>query len=174
MITNTTVLDIHQATPEELPLVMEILGEAAAWLEDKGIYQWPSPPNEHWWRRTAGYIDQDEVYLVGIVKNIFATVRLSWQDGYWPDDGTAVYVHSMAVRSAWHGQRVGSYLLGLAAMKAYAGQKQFLRLDCLASNGRLRQYYEEQGFSYRGEVTDQDYVAVLYEIDYLAVLSPEK
>jgi hypothetical protein len=59
-------------------------------------------------------------------------------------------------------------------MKAYAGQKQFVRLDCLASNGRLRQYYEEQGFSYRGEVTDQDYAAVLYEIDYLAVLSPEK
>ena len=36
-------------------------------------------------------------------------------------------------------------------------------LDCLASNGRLRRYYEDQGFIYQCEVTDRDYVAALYE-----------
>ena len=165
MITNTTILDIRRAKPEELPIVMEILGEVAAWLEAKGISQWPSPPNEHWWRRTAAYIGQGDVYLVGIVKNIFATVRLTWQDAYWPNDGTAVYIHSMAVRPQWQGQGIGEFLLSWAAMQAYQSKRQFVRLDCLASNDRLRQYYQDQGFTYCDQVVDRDYAAALYEID---------
>jgi hypothetical protein len=39
----------------------------------------------------------------------------------------------------------------------------------LASNGRLRQYYEEKDFTYRGQVTEQDYVTALYELDYSTV-----
>ena len=40
-ITNTTDLDTRLARPDELPIVMEILAEAAAWLQAKGIEQWP-------------------------------------------------------------------------------------------------------------------------------------
>lgn len=39
----------------------------------------------------------------------------------------------------------------------------FLRLDCEAGNGRLPRYYEAQGFTYQGTITDQDYMAALYE-----------
>jgi protein-tyrosine phosphatase len=80
----------------------------------------------------------------------------------------------MAVRTAWHGQRVGQYLLSIAVMKAYRNKREFIRLDCLASNGRLRQYYEEQGFIYRGEMTDQDYVAALYEVDVITAATPRQ
>ena len=71
----------------------------------------------------------------------------------------------MAVRSEMHGQNLGGLILFWAMMKAKQEGKQFLRLDCVAGNGRLRRYYEEQGFSCRGKVVDWDYVAALYELD---------
>lgn len=162
-ISPTTVVDFKVAQPEELPLVMAILAEAAAWLKGKGIDQWPSPPNEHWQRRMAEAIQRKEVHTVGVVNNRFGMVRFTWADPYWPDDNLAGYVHSMAVRSDMHGQNLGGLILFWAIRKAKREGKQFLRLDCLARNGRLRRYYEEQGFSYQGEVIDHDYVAALYE-----------
>ncbi|GIK58722.1 MAG: GNAT family N-acetyltransferase [Chloroflexi bacterium] len=162
-ITPATLLDFTVARPEDLPLVMEILAEAAAWLKQKGIDQWPSPPNEHWQRRMAEAIQREEVYTVGIVKNRFGIVRFTWADPYWPDDNLAGYVHSIAVRSEMHGQNLGGLILFWAMMKTKQEGRQFLRLDCLAGNGRLRRYYEDQGFSYQGEIIDQDYLAALYE-----------
>jgi L-amino acid N-acyltransferase YncA len=162
-ITPTTVLEFKVAQTEDLPLVMEILAEAAAWLKEKGIDQWPSPPNEHWQRRMAEAIQREEVYTVGIVKNRFGIVRFTWADPYWPDDNLAGYVHSIAVRSEMHGQHLGGLILFWAMMKTRQAGRQFLRLDCLAGNGRLRRYYEEQGFIYWGAVNDHDYAAALYE-----------
>lgn len=162
-ITPATTPDFTVARPEDLPLVMEILAEAAAWLKQKGIDQWPSPPNEHWQRRMAAAIQQDEMYTVGNTPNRFGIVRFTWSDPYWPDDNLAGYVHSMAIRPAMQGKNVGGAILSWVAMMAQQQGRQFLRLDCLASNGRLRRYYEEQGFTYRGEVQDHDYMAALYE-----------
>lgn len=162
-ITPTTVIDSKVAQPEDLPIVMEILAEAAAWLKEKGIDQWPSPPNEHWQRRMAMAVARGEVYTFGVVKNRFAIARFTWADPYWPDDNLAGYVHSMAVHPDMQGQNVGGLILFWAMMKARREGKQFLRLDCLARNGRLRRYYEEQGFTCRGEIIDQDYMAALYE-----------
>lgn len=162
-ITPTTVIDTRVAQPNELYLVMEIVAEAAAWLKEQGIDQWPSPPNEHWQRRMATAIARGEVYTVGIVKNRFGIVRFTWSDPYWPDDGLAGYVHSMAIRSEMHGQKVGEGILFWATLKAQRQGKRFLRLDCLASNGRLRRYYEDKGFNCQGERADLDYVAALYQ-----------
>lgn len=162
-ITPATTPDFTVARPEDLPLVMEILAEAAAWLKQKGIDQWPSPPNEHWQRRMATAIQQDEMYTVGNTPNRFGIVRFTWSDPYWPDDNLAGYVHSMAIRPAMQGKNVGGAILSWVEMMAQQQGRQFLRLDCLASNGRLRRYYEEQGFTYRGEVQDHDYMAALYE-----------
>jgi hypothetical protein len=75
-ITPTTVLDFKVAQPEDLPLVMAILAEAAAWLKEKGIDQWPSPPNEHWQRRMAEAIQREEVHTVGIAQNRFGICAL--------------------------------------------------------------------------------------------------
>ena len=162
-ITPATTLDFAVAQPEDLLLVMEILAEAAAWLKQKGINQWPSPPNEHWQRRMAAAVERGELFTFGIVKNRFAIARFTWTDPYWPNDNLAGYLHTMAVRPAMQGQNVGGLILFWAMMKTKQEGRQFLRLDCLAGNGRLRHYYEELGFIYRGEVQDHDYMAALYE-----------
>ena len=156
-------MEIQLAEPQDLPTVMAILAEAAAWLKEKGIDQWPSPPNEHWQRRMVEAIDRKEVYTIGQGHKRFGIVRLTWADPYWPDDGLAGYIHSMAIRPSRQGQGVGGVILEWAANEISARGRRAIRLDCLASNGRLRGYYEEQGFIFQSALTDHDYSAALYE-----------
>lgn len=162
-ITPTTVLDFKVAQPEELSVVVAILSEAAAWIKDKGIDQWPSPLNEYWRRRVAHMVQRGEIFTVGVFKNRLGIVRITFSDRHWPDDGQALYVGALAIRNNMHGQGLGADILNWAALKAQREGKRFLRLDCLASNRRLRQYYEDQGFIYKGQFTSEEYVAAMYE-----------
>jgi ribosomal protein S18 acetylase RimI-like enzyme len=161
--TSSAYDQIVVAAPEDLPTVMDIIGEAAAWLRAQGVEQSPVPPNHHWWRRAAAAIEQDEVYLAYQNDVAVGTLRLTWADPYWPDDGLAGYVHRLAIRDHGHGRGLGRSLLSWAAGQIQQRNRALLRLDTPAANGRLRRYYEAQGFSYRGEVADHDYVAALYE-----------
>ena len=156
---------IVPATPKDLPLVMGIISEAAAWLKEKGIDQWPSPPNQHWWRRTAAFIEKGEMHIAYQDGTAIGVLRLNLADAYWPDDGLAGYVHGLAIRNQVHGRGVGHALLAWAEVEIRRQKRPFLRLDCAAGNGRLRQYYEDQGFIYRRQVSDHDYVAALYELE---------
>jgi signal transduction histidine kinase/RimJ/RimL family protein N-acetyltransferase len=159
------LMELCPALPEQLPLVMEIIGEAAAWLAAKGIDQWPSPPNEHWWRRVERQIANGEMYLAMLNNEAIGTLRLIWSDPYWPaGEYSAGYVHSLAIRNRAHGLKIGTALLGWAMEESRRRGRQLVRLDCAAGNGRLRRYYEELGFTYCGQIQDDDYVAALYEM----------
>ena len=46
---------------------------------------------------------------------------------------------------------------------AAAAGKAFLRLDCVASNARLRAYYGRAGYGRVGDVTVGEYTQVRYE-----------
>ena len=65
-------------------------------------------------------------------------------------DGSAAYLHRMAVRRTEAG--LGPVILAWAADIARQHDCDALRLDCVASNGRLRAYYEAAGFACRGDV----------------------
>ena len=44
-----------------------------------------------------------------------------------------------------------------------AAGKNFLRLDCLSENGKIRSYYENLGFIHQGEVEIGRWKASLYQ-----------
>ncbi len=169
-ITPTIVIDFKQAQLDDLPLVMDILAEASVWLHNKWIDQWPMPQSEDWQQEIAAKIEQGEMYTLGIVKNRFGVVGLSWSDPYWPDDGLAGYVHHMAVSADMHGQNLGGVMLFLVQMKAKQQGRELVRLHCPAGNGRLRQYFEEHNFTFRGEVTEKDATVALFERDFEAMV----
>jgi len=78
------------------------------------------------------------------------TVTLTPVDVLWPDDGTALYVHRLAVRRRAAG--LGVALLAHAAATATAAGCDRLRLDCMADNAVLRAYYVRTGFRHVGDV----------------------
>lgn len=60
----------------------------------------------------------------------------------------AAILHSLAAAPLYGGQGTGLRLLELATSEAQRDGAQVLRLDCWTANVRLRQYYEEAGFTY--------------------------
>ena len=88
--------------------------------------------------------------LVEVDGAISATVTVDWSDPVWSDVGGNAYLHRMAVRRQEPG--LGAVILAWAQDLARQHGRDALRLDCVASNDRLRAYYETAGFVYRGEV----------------------
>ena len=70
----------------------------------------------------------------------------------------------MAVRPSVQGHKIGEMMIDWAKDFARSRSRQYLRLDCLAGNLALRQYYEGLGFRFRRQATYLDYTGALYEM----------
>jgi GNAT superfamily N-acetyltransferase len=128
--------------------VLSVLNEAAAWLRGQGITQWPARFEPSW---VEGAIRRGETWLVEVDGMIGATATVDWSDRVWSDiGGSAAYLHRMAVRRQAAG--LGGAILAWAADVARQHGRGALRLDCVASNDRLRAYYEAAEFVHRGDV----------------------
>ncbi len=137
------------ASRSQLDDVLTILDEAAHWLQVRGVSQWPSRFEPSW---VEGALGRGETWLVRVGAATCATVTLDMADSVWDElPGRALYVHRIAVRrqSAGLGAAILAWAAGVARERGLDG----LRLDCVASNDRLRAYYETAGFIHRGDVT---------------------
>lgn len=142
------------AAESDLGLVLDILAEAAIWMRDElGIRnQWsPAFPPEAFARAAR----DGELYLIYSGHDLAGTVRIQLADEpvWGPDDGRAVYCHSLAVRRHYSGQGLGGAALDAAQELGTAIGRPVLRLDCMAASRGLRRYYERLGFQGRDEVT---------------------
>lgn len=148
------LLVFEQATPADLPVVLDLLDEAAAWLRQRNIEQWPDRfGGVDDWRaaRIAEYVTTGQTWLVRLGGEAVATFSLGgadpdyadgWPDG--PDD--ALYIFRTAVRRAWAGRDIGGRILNWASARAHTQGCRWLRLDCHRNNTALQRYYENRGF----------------------------
>ncbi len=155
---------IVRAQRVDLDRVLEILEEASRWLISKGLEtQWhPSPTFR---RSILENIDRGEVYVVKDLKATVGTVTLQWSDKKFWDDLplNAGYVHKLAIKRSYGGQMLGLRVLQWAEAKARAEGKRYLRLDCLAGNKTIREYYEKAGFIHIRDTLAPGWKASLYE-----------
>jgi len=110
-------------------------------------------------------IRQKEVFLARIRNDVVGTITLQWSDPvFWngarPDAG---YVHKFAVVRAHAGRKIGEEMLRWAEKQALLAGKNYLRLDCLASNRIIRDYYEKAGYIHKGDTSPTGWSASLYE-----------
>ncbi|MFH9350519.1 GNAT family N-acetyltransferase [Kitasatospora sp. NPDC017646] len=140
-------VSFRPATGEDTAEVLSVLDEAAGWLGDRGIRQWPDRFPPAW---VTGAIERGETWLVDVGDKASGTVTLDWADALWADaGGTAGYVHRLAVRRWARG--LGGVVLDWAEDRARQRGVDALRLDCVAHNRSLRDYYEGRGFVHRGD-----------------------
>jgi ribosomal protein S18 acetylase RimI-like enzyme len=145
---------IRRASATDAPLVIDIVEDAARWLQSRGIAQWQ-------WFLTSGGRDllrqrlsAHEVYLLIAdavhPDDAIATMTLQWTDSqFWGErgrDNTAGYIHGLAVRRSHAKQSLGAKLIQYAAERCRERGRPILRLDCMADNVPLRAYYERHGF----------------------------
>ena len=141
--------DLRVATADDLPAVLGVLDEAAAWLWSRGIRQWPQYFEPQW---VLPRLDAGETWLAWQGGEVVGTFTLQWDDAAWSDhrDDDAGYVHRLAVRRSASG--LGRNLLDDAGALVRDAGRHFVRLDCVTANETLRAYYTGLGFEPRGEI----------------------
>ena len=141
---NSNDLTFRLATPPDLEATHEIYRGVCLWLHDaRGITdQWDRDVSQE---EIEGLIASSQLYLATLQGEDAGAFKLNEKDHHWDDDGTALYVHAFAVNRKFKGQNIGKAMLDWAAEEARSRGKQYLRLDCMDENTRLKQYYIEAG-----------------------------
>jgi GNAT superfamily N-acetyltransferase len=141
------------ATRDDLESVYEVYRGVCWWLHHvRGITeQWEGEPAQE---EIEQMIASDELYLALSQQVVVGAFKLNDKDHHWDNDGTALYVHAFAVHRKFKGQGIGQVMLDWAADEARRQGKQYLRLDCMNENARLKQYYAEASFESRGQHSD--------------------
>jgi RimJ/RimL family protein N-acetyltransferase len=149
---------IRPATPTDFDALIALLDEIAGWLQTKGLkYQWPASfsANEGWLQSYGGWVNEGRVFLARRGDEVVGTFRLTDDDAWaWPeaaDETDVCYLHTLGVRRAEAGSGLGGRMLAWAADYAAQQGSRELRLDCDTENERLKQYYLDAGFEFRGE-----------------------
>ena len=160
-------IDFLQAHQHDLPIVLQLLKEAAVWLQERKIDYWqdwlnPPPAFRNWIQQ--GF-DRNEFMLVYEHNTVIGCFRLQWQDElFWGEQAdNAGYIHSFTISRCLAGQGKGKQVLGLIELMCRAHGKRYLRLDCGKNISGLCRYYEAYGFQNVGETIVRGEVLTLYE-----------
>lgn len=160
-----TNLIIRPARGDEASAVLNLWQMSARWLNAKGIYQWR--PEYFQIEKVMRFLnDGSEVYLAELDSQYVGTYVITWSDPHiWRelDCSEAGYIHKFAVNRDYQGLGIGGLLLKSAEEQIKLKGKTLIRLDCMADNARLNQYYEEHGYDFVRRMNGDGWSANLYE-----------
>lgn len=143
-------IKIRQANADEVATALALFEESALVLREKGTNQW-----QHWINPTPEYVNRVQK---GFDDNVFFFVEKAGQlagmfrlmdsdEEYWGvQTEAAVYLHSFLTRPVFKGQDIGATVLKLIEIQIRERGVHYFRLDCIASNKALCNYYIRQGF----------------------------
>src|SRR5262249_9424099 len=125
------MVQIRPAGPPDTALVAEILGEAAQWLQQRGMLMWRD--DELVPERLAADVSAGLFFIAEYNHEPVGVMKFQLEDEeFWPDlpHGESGFVHRLAVRRRFAGGEVSSALLNWALERARSLGKKYLRLDC--------------------------------------------
>jgi protein-tyrosine phosphatase len=155
---------ISSAGRADLDTVLGILNDATRNLLQRGIPTvWK--PAEFSRQEFLEQALRGEVFIAFLEDVPVGTFILQWSDLKWwgdkpPDSG---YIHKLAIRPEYAGKGIGVEMLRWAEEQARSAGKKFLRLNCLAEDPKIRDYYERAGFVHVDDVAGPKGTASLYE-----------
>ncbi|WP_430603325.1 hypothetical protein IGJ02_000715 [Enterococcus sp. DIV0724b] len=141
---------------------MSLLKESAEWLKEQGSDQWSDVLQGEDKHGLATAVSKGEVFFFYSSMNQLVGMAAAWKTPtewdklLWKDfgfDQKAYYLHRVIIRPAYRGKSYGKELLNELKRK-FSGEVSDLRLDCLASNEKLMQFYQENEFINVGSSND--------------------
>lgn len=152
-----TDFNVKKATVLESDKVIILLKDIAQWMRDKGIQQWGYLLEGGDDEEIHQAIVDQQTYIVLVNSEIIATFTLSpdqsdWDRHIFGDDRTndSLYLHRLAVKPEYMNLGVGESLLNWIQENHHSNKK-YIKLDCVAGNLKLNQFYRRNGFEYVGE-----------------------
>ncbi|WP_372637569.1 GNAT family N-acetyltransferase [Cohnella sp.] len=151
---------VERAEPEDTTEIMRLLVNTAEWLLRKGSTQWNALLRGEDSHNTPEAVNRGEVYIFRNDSDIAGMVILmeepnAWDRHLWGQkagDGSAIYLHRLAVNRKYAGRDVGRQIM-LWAEQAVPEQlhKRIIRLDCLATIPALNDFYRNLNYEFVGE-----------------------
>ncbi|PLR91970.1 GNAT family N-acetyltransferase [Bacillus sp. T33-2] len=156
-------MKIRLAKRDDLLEVVNILNEVTWHLHSKGIMQWDFP----WDAATVAkdindnycYVLVDNGKMIGTfaIRNIDRTYTFAIEH-------QSKYLGQIAILPEFQGIKLGEKVTSFARSLASDAKKP-LFLDCWAGNGKLRNFYSDNGFTYLGDFPEDDYMVSVFQYD---------
>ncbi|MGI5377306.1 GNAT family N-acetyltransferase [Streptomyces sp. CA-251387] len=146
----------RKAAPADAALLVHLRDSAALWQLARGIDQWrPGEKDEAHFRHR---MEEGEVWLAHANGHVAGAWELWWTDpaAWGPRPPDAGYIHRLMTTPHTAPPGTGRAMLAQAETRIAAEGRPYARLDCLASNPRLRAYYEAAGYTVVGEQRAKD------------------
>ncbi len=158
-------VDIRTAQIEDLEGVQKLYVEAARWIRfSQGIIQWSEDTF------TTDYLEQficeNDVFVAYLEGELVGCFSIHWKyEEIWGElfHDNAGYVHRLVVSRKYKGQGIGGHFITWAEAYIKNKGKKWLRLDCMADNPALNQYYRSQGLIFQRRYDGNGWSANLYE-----------
>lgn len=150
---------IKIATNDECSQIINMLKEVAQWMKDKGIDQWQFLLQGGDDEEIKQAVANNDTYIILKNKEIIATFTLSskqtdWDIHIFGDDtlSNSLYLHRLAVTPKYMKKGIGKNILNWIHENINSDKK-FLKLDCVANNTKLNNFYKNNCFEHIG-ITD--------------------
>ncbi len=163
------------AVMEDLPRLLEIKGDAVAFMESQNNDQWNTafPPVESYVR----YIEKGCMHVLEEKSTIVGMIALVDQQDEeyktmpWSAEGAELVFHRLAIAKEAYGRGYAKFLLSYAIDVAKERNVVIIKLDTYSKNKVAQKLFLKLGFSYVGDIHFPQSVSEYH--CYEMVLRPE-
>ncbi|KAG0255842.1 hypothetical protein BG011_004886 [Mortierella polycephala] len=143
---------IRNTKAEEVDEFIQILEEAAEWLQENNIRQWPLGMFRNSRSDILAAIDARQCYMIDYRSSSSSVAGLfvinyddpfdeTLWEGFVEDWKDALYLHRLVIKAPYQGLGLTPKIFAFAEDKVKEAGRHYLRLDCLADNKVLRKFY---------------------------------
>jgi ribosomal protein S18 acetylase RimI-like enzyme len=130
--------------------ILWLFEQGRKWHAEIEVDQWPTFELA----RVLDDIKNERLFVLLRGQLVVGSVTISDTDSLiWNDETLALYIHRLVVSRDLKGQDLGKRIIDQIEAIAVDRGRQVLRLDCWASNERLKAYYMRMGFTKLGNVS---------------------
>ena len=136
---------VELANINDIDSILELYSERMKWFKENNIKQWSKYLENHPRSEFVEAIENKNYYIIKQDNEIIAGFELSTNSKDWNDDITPAYYIYKVVTKVGH-KNIGDFLFETCNEMAKTDGKKYLRLDCLKSNEKLNNIYENHNF----------------------------
>lgn len=125
--------------------ILELYAARMQWFKDNNIKQWSKYLTNHPKSEFEEIINSKNYYIIRNCEEIIGGFELSTNSKDWKDDITsAYYIYKVVTKVGY--KNVGDFIFEKCKEIARLNEKKYLRIDCLKSNEKLNNIYENHNF----------------------------
>jgi len=141
------MITIRQASIDDIPVIEDILLDAANWLESTGKSLWTKEQVS--WQGLSRYYTAENFYIAYLDGEAAGCmVLVDYDPAFWADiqKGESLFIHKLAVKRLGAGKGVSNFLIHFAKKECKKRNIKYIRLDCHQFRDKVRKFYENEGF----------------------------